>query len=140
MTPLKFSHLGIAVADMELAVLSYKELFGYGVLSGPDDDPVQKVTVCFIGTGIPGDIKIELVAPLGDESPVNVMLAKGIGIYHTCYEVDQIEETIAYVRTRGCIVVSNPVPAVAFDGRRIAWFYTPSRQLIEVVESCKGRK
>jgi methylmalonyl-CoA/ethylmalonyl-CoA epimerase len=34
-----------------------------------------------------------------------------------------------------CIVVAKPVPAVAFQGRRIAWIYTPSRQLFEIVEA-----
>jgi methylmalonyl-CoA/ethylmalonyl-CoA epimerase len=121
---------------MEQALLSYKEIFGYSPLSGPYSDPIQKVTVCFVGTGIPGDPSFELVVPFGDESPVNRILKQGIGTYHTCYEVDHIEETIAYVRSKGCIVVSNPVPAVAFDGRRIAWFYTPTRQLVEVVERC----
>lgn len=140
MTLLKFSHIGIAVTNMEQALLSYKEIFGYNVLSGPYDDPIQKVTVCFIGTGNPGDILIELVVPLGDESPINKMLAKGIGTYHTCYETEQIDEMLAYVRTKSCIIVSNPVPAVAFEGRRIAWFYTPTRQLVEIVERCTNRK
>ncbi len=137
---LKFSHIGIAVPNMEQALLSYKEIFGYDKLSGPYDDPIQKVSVCFVGTGVPGDIPVELVAPLGDDSPVNKMLSKGIGAYHSCYEVDQIEETLAYVRAKGCIIVSNPVPAVAFEGCRIAWFYTPTRQLVEVVERCTTRK
>lgn len=139
MTSLKFSHIGVAVADMERSVQSYKEIFGYQVISGPCNDPIQKVTVCFVGTGIPGDIVVELVAPLGNESPVNSMLLKGIGTYHTCYEVDQLEEAIAHVRAKGCIIVSNPVSAVAFNGSRIAWFYTPTRQLVEIVERGKGR-
>ena len=131
---LRFSHLGVAVPDIGQALSVYQEIFGYIVLSGPFDDPVQRVSVLFIGTGIPGDLIIELVAPLGPDSPVNGPLAKGAGAYHVCYEVDDIDQTLADVRARGCVVLSRPVPAVAFEGRRIAWFYTPARQLVEVVE------
>jgi methylmalonyl-CoA/ethylmalonyl-CoA epimerase len=80
-------------------------------------------------------IQIELVAPLGDDSPVNRLLSKGGGAYHTCYAVDDIEQAIAQARTNGCLLVSGPSPAVAYGGKRIAWLYTPTRQLFEVVES-----
>ena len=132
---LRFSHLGVAVADIEHALCVYQEVFGYIVLSGPFDDPIQRVSVCFIGTGDPDDLIIELVSPLGNaDSPVNKILAKGIGAYHVCYQVDDIDQTLSHVRARGCIVISRPVPAVAFDGRQIAWFYTPTRQLVEILE------
>jgi methylmalonyl-CoA/ethylmalonyl-CoA epimerase len=81
-----------------------------------------------------GDLPIELVAPAGDDSPVKKLLEKGIGTYHLCYEVDDIGEALEHVRSQGCLVVSEPVSAVAFEGRRIAWFYTPTRQLTELVE------
>jgi methylmalonyl-CoA/ethylmalonyl-CoA epimerase len=131
---LRFSHIGVAVPSIRQAITTYQDIFCYVVLSGPFDDPVQHVSVCFIGTGEPGDLTIELVAPLDDNSPVTKVLAKGIGAYHVCYEVDDIEAALEYVRSQGCIVVSRPVPATAFKGKRIAWFYTPTRQLVELVE------
>jgi methylmalonyl-CoA/ethylmalonyl-CoA epimerase len=131
---LRFSHIGVAVPSISQALATYQAIFGYVVLSGPFDDPVQHVSVCFLGTGEPGDLTIELVAPLGDNSPVSQVLAKGIGAYHICYEVDEIEAALEYVRSQGCLVVSKPVPATAFAGKRIAWFYTPTRQLVELVE------
>ena len=134
MTSLRFSHMGVAVPSLEQALTTYQELFGYTVCSGPFDDPVQRVSVCFLKTGDLGEPTLELVAPNGKDSPVDQVLAKGIGAYHLCYEVDNIESALDYVRSKGCIVISKPVPAVAFEGRRIAWFYTPTRQLIELVE------
>lgn len=136
----KLSHIGVAVPDMEKALVLYREIFGYEILSGPYDDPIQKVSVCFVGSGVAGDIPVELVVPLGDDSPVNRILMKGIGAYHSCYEVDQIDKTLAYVRAKGCVVVSNPVAATAYEGRRIAWFYTPTHQLVEIVERCKKKE
>ena len=134
MPSLRFSHIGVAVPSIGPALDMYQAIFGYVVLSGPFDDPVQHVSVCFLGTGEPGALTIELVAPLSDKSPVSKVLAKGISAYHICYEVDEIEAALEYVRSKGCIVVSKPVPATAFAGKRIAWFYTPTRQLVELVE------
>ena len=134
MVPLKFSHIGVAVANLNAALAEYQKIFGYTVRSGPFIDPIQKASVCFIATSKDGDVPIELVAPAGDDSPVNKLLEKGISTYHLCYEVDDIGEALKHVRSQGCLVVSEPVPAVAFEGRRIAWFYTPTRQLTELVE------
>lgn len=131
----KLRHIGVAVPDIAAALPGYENVFGYRVLSGPVYDPVQNVHVCFIGSGDPAEPVIELVAPGSDQSPVSKILAKGIGAYHVCYEVADIEAALAEVRSKGCLVVSPPVPAVAFDGRRIAWFYTPTRQLIELLEA-----
>lgn len=131
---MKFSHLGVAVSSIEEALSVYQEVFGYKVLSGPFDDPIQRASVCFVGTGIPNDMIIEVVASLDENSPVSKMLTKGVSAYHLCYEVDDIDQALANVRAKGCIIISKPVPAVAFEGRRIAWFYTPTRQLVEVVE------
>ncbi|HLJ44830.1 MAG TPA: VOC family protein [Bryobacteraceae bacterium] len=129
-----FRHLGVAVESLDRAIPVYRELFGYQLVSGPYDDPLQKVSVCFLGREAPGDIVIELVAPLGDESPVRATLAKGGSAYHVCYEVPDIEKALDELRTKGCIIISKPVPAVAFNQRRIAWLYTPTRQLIEALE------
>lgn len=134
MTSLRFSHLGIAVSNIEKALSVYQELFGYTPVSGPFDDPIQKVSVCLVGTDVPGNPVIELVAPVDDDSPVSKMLARGVGAYHVCYEVDDIDQTLRDVRAKGCVVVTEPVPAIAFEGRRVAWFYTPTRQLVEIVE------
>jgi methylmalonyl-CoA/ethylmalonyl-CoA epimerase len=135
MVNLKFSHIGMAVANMDAAIASYQKIFGYTVCSGPFRDPVQKVSVCFLSRNGNSDVSIELVTPEGGDSPVNTILGKGISAYHLCYEVEDISEAIKHVRSQGCLVLGDPVGAVAFQGRRIAWFYTPTRQLTELVES-----
>lgn len=133
MVALKFNHIGVAVPAIAQAVESYRAIFNYSVLSGPFEDPIQKVSVCFMGSG-GGDVTIELVEPLSEDSPVSRALAKGIGAYHVCYEVRDLEQAMAHVRANGCLLLGKPVPAVAFGGRHIAWFYTPARQLVELVE------
>lgn len=132
-------HLGVAVADMDRAIELYRSLLGLRLLDGPYDDPIQRVRVCFLGTGQGRDAVIELISPVPGEppeqSPIHQYLKKELGAYHICYEVREIEQTIAEMRSKGCLVVSQPVPAVAFSGRRIAWLFLPTRHLIELVES-----
>lgn len=131
----RFHHLGVAVPDIPKALPIYKDLFGYELTSGPFEDPIQKVTVCFIRRNVPGDMTIELVAPLGEDSPIRRTLQAGLSAYHVCYEVNDMDATIKQLTAKKCIVLSAPVPAVAFDLRRIAWISTPTRQLIELLEN-----
>ena len=114
----------------------YESLFGYQLVSGPFDDPIQNVSVCFLGRDNPGDISIELIAPLGEESPVHRTLTKGgNSAYHACYQAPDLDRTIDHFVSKGCVLISKPVPAVAFAGRRIAWLILPTRQIIELVEA-----
>lgn len=129
-------HVGVAVSELDPAAAMLAKLFGYKVVSGPFDDPIQKVTVNFLKASGDDPAEIELIAPLTEDSPVRAMLSKGAGAaYHLCLETNDIEGALAHVKSQGCIIVSKPAPAVAFGGRRIAWFYTPTRQLFELVEA-----
>jgi methylmalonyl-CoA/ethylmalonyl-CoA epimerase len=132
--PFSFQHLGVAVQSLEQALPVYESLFGYKLISGPFSDPIQRVSVCFLQTAQPGGITIELVEPLGDQSPIRKTLQNGGGAYHMCYEVADLDQSLQRIVEQGCVMVSRPAPAVAFENRRIAWFYTPTRQLIELVE------
>lgn len=132
----KLLHVGVAVPSIEAATDSLTALFGYRVISGPFDDPIQKVTVNFLTQSDSDLVEIELISPLTLDSPVQSMLKKGGGGgYHLCFQTTDIEAALQHAKDNGCIIVSQPVPAVAFQGRRIAWFYTPARQLFELVEA-----
>jgi methylmalonyl-CoA/ethylmalonyl-CoA epimerase len=133
----RFAHLGVAVPDLDRSLSDYRDLFGYALVSGPFEDPIQKVRVCFTARHA-GDPSLELIAPLTADAPVQRLLRSGGGAYHVCYEVDDLEAALAEVRGKRCLIISGPVPAVAFGGRRIAWFYTPARQLVELVEREAG--
>ena len=132
----KLRHVGVAVPSLNPATDTLSTLFGYRVISGPFDDPIQKVSVNFLTQSDNDVAEIELIAPLGQDSPITAMLAKsGGGAYHLCFETSDIEQALVHAKDNGCIVISGPVPAVAFNGRRIAWIYTKSRQLFELVEA-----
>jgi methylmalonyl-CoA/ethylmalonyl-CoA epimerase len=132
----KLRHVGVAVPSLGPTTETLSTLFGYRVVSGPFDDPIQKVSVNFLTTSDNDTAEIELIAPLSEDSPITSMLAKsGGGAYHLCFETSDIDQALVHAKNNGCMIVSPPVPAVAFGGRRIAWIYTRSRQLFELVEA-----
>ena len=132
----KLRHVGVAVPSLGPTTEMLSALFGYKVISGPFDDPIQKVTVNFLAQSDQDVAEIELIAPLTEDSPITSMLAKGGGAaYHLCFETSDIDQAIVHAKNNGCILLGHPVPATAFQGRRIAWIYTRSRQLFELVEA-----
>jgi methylmalonyl-CoA/ethylmalonyl-CoA epimerase len=129
-----FHHVGLAVRDMKTAIPAYKNLFGYELISGPFDDPIQKVSVSFLSRG-QGDPVLELVAPLGADSPIARILKKaGGGPYHICYQVPDIKAAIEHLTENGSMLVSGPVPAVAFQMKEIAWVMTDVDLLVELLQ------
>jgi methylmalonyl-CoA/ethylmalonyl-CoA epimerase len=128
-----FHHVGLAVRDLPNAIRLYEELFGYKLVSGPFDDPIQKVSVCFLSRG-QGDPLLELVAALGTNSPILGTLKKGGGPYHICYQVSNIRAAVEVLREKGSIALSEPAPAVAFEMREIAWVMTDADLLVELVQ------
>ena len=96
-------------------------------------DPTQRVKVSFLS--LPGtDVQMELVEPAGEQSPVRAFLEKGGGLHHICYEVNDCDQTMAAMKSRGAMIVRRPQPAVAFEGRRIAWLLTAEKLLLELLE------
>ena len=142
----RLHHVGLAVAEFEPALEFLTGFLGYRAVLGPFDDPIQKVRVLFLTAAAPAvsaesgpasePAELELVAPLTADSPIRSMLAKsGGGTYHSCFETADLDGALDDARAQGCVVVSMPAPAVAFEGRRIAWIYTPTRLLVELVEA-----
>lgn len=99
-------------------------------------DPIQRVEICFLKRpSAPDEPVLELVAPVGEDSPIEKVLERGGGVYHVCYEVEALEEALKEARAANCVLISGPDPAVAFGGRRIVWLYTPAGFLVELVET-----
>jgi methylmalonyl-CoA/ethylmalonyl-CoA epimerase len=126
-------HIGIAVWNLESALRNYETLLDYRLIAGPVSDPIQNVSVCFLSRG-EEDTVLELVAPLGPDSPVDRTLKKGGGPYHICYQVSDINAAIRHFTGQGSLLLSGPVPAVAFEMREIAWLMTESHLLVELVQ------
>jgi methylmalonyl-CoA/ethylmalonyl-CoA epimerase len=128
--------MGFVVADIAAAMPKFVRSLGATWDSQIFADPNQKVKVAFL-TIRPGDPQVELVEPDGDDSPVLRFLnEKGGGLHHACYEISNLEQELSDFRSRGSLIVKRSKPAVAFQGRRIAWVLTPEKFLVELLEDC----
>ena len=135
---LRLRHIGMAVPDLAPTADLLGQLLGYQRISGPFHDPIQRVDVIFLAASPTDPAQNEPIAPTSEDSPVRSLLAKGgASAYHLCFETTDIDRALEHARTLGCVLLSGPVPAVAFAGRRIAWLYTPTRQLFELVEAAE---
>ena len=129
---LNFHHIGIACRDIEKTKAFYLQ---QGYTATPTvEDPLQHVRISFLDKA--GGPRLELLAPIGDQSPVARTLAtSGVTPYHICYEVPDLEEAIATLRSQRFLLVNGPVPACALDNRRIAFLFQKNTGLIELLES-----
>ena len=130
----RFHHLGVACRDLDREFDSWERL-GYRAEGGAFHDPIQKVHGRFI-VG-PGP-RLELLAPAGPGSPVDGVLDRGGKIYHQGFEAFGFDAALADLQTSGARLVAPPAPAVAFDGRRIAFLMTNTLNLIEIIETLHG--
>jgi methylmalonyl-CoA/ethylmalonyl-CoA epimerase len=128
-------HVGIVVASIDAAALSYEKMLDVRVTSGPFVDSLQQVRVVFLAGGKQGEAAIELVEPTSATSPVAAFLKRGGGMHHVCYVTKDLDRRLTELRALGALLVRPPVPAVAFQNRCIAWIYTPQRQLVELLEA-----
>jgi len=130
---LRLHHMGFVVADIVTAMPAFVRSMAAEWDGQIFEDPLQKAKVAFMTTR-PGDAQIELVQPVGENSPVQRFLLQGGGMHHLCYEVASLEAELASFRSRGAAIASRPKPAVAFGGRRIAWVITSEKFLVELLE------
>jgi methylmalonyl-CoA/ethylmalonyl-CoA epimerase len=129
---LSLHHVGVLVTDIKEAVLHYLRL-GYEAKSEIVHDPTQTVYAQFLR--LPGDdVYLELISPDRPDSKVGSALKKGGGLNHICYSTGNIDEECQRLCSAGLFLVSPPVPAIAFPGRRIAWLRGADRVLVELLE------
>lgn len=97
-------HIGVAVEDLEAAVALYSETLGMP-LQHREVVSEQGVEAVLMGVG---DSHVELLSPLGDETPVGRFLAKrGPGIHHTAYRCADVAATIEECRARGLRLIDE---------------------------------
>jgi len=127
-------HLGFVVASIS----SVGQAFAASMSAHWDGDvihdPIQRVRVAFFYPIDSRNPVFELVEPASETSPVSNFLKKRGGLHHVCYEVDELEIALDNARHEGWAIASLPAPAVAFHGRRIAWVYSKTRLLVELLE------
>lgn len=117
----KLNHVAIAVTDMDAAVALYRDTLGAKV-SAAVDQPDHGVVTVFVE--LPGT-KIELLTPLGDNSPIAGFLAKNKsgGIHHICYEVADINAARDKLLADGMRILGSGEPRIGAHGKPILFLH-----------------
>ncbi len=125
-------HVGVAVKNLEEAINVYRDVLGFKLL-GVHVLEDRKVRIAFLSTG--GETQIELLEPLGGDSPVAKFLEnRGEGIHHIAVKVDDIEGVLEDFKKRGVVLVDEK-PRAGAEGRKIAFIHPKSTKgvLLELV-------
>ena len=117
----RLNHVAIAVADLAAASERYREMLGAQV-SAPQALPEHGVTVAFVE--LP-NTKIELLEPLGENSPIAAFLAKNPsgGMHHLCCEVDDIRAARDRLVSEGARVLGDGEPRIGAHGKPVLFLH-----------------
>lgn len=117
----RLNHVAIAVPDLDAARAMYRDIFGARV-SEPLDLPEHGVTTVFVDLG---NTRIELLHPLGADSPIAGFLARqpAGGIHHLCYEVADIRAARDRLRAAGMRVLGDGEPRPGAHGRPVLFLH-----------------
>jgi methylmalonyl-CoA/ethylmalonyl-CoA epimerase len=117
----RLNHVAIAVPDLIAASALYRDTLGAKV-NPPQDEPDHGVTVVFIE--LP-NTKIELLYPLGENSPIQGFLDKNPsgGIHHICYEVEDILAARDKLEAAGARVLGSGEPKIGAHGKPVLFLH-----------------
>ena len=117
----RLNHVAIAVPDLAAAAALYRDTLG-ATVSAPVDLPEHGVSTVFVALS---NAKIELLHPLGDDSPIANFLARnpGGGVHHVCYEVDDILAARDRLRAGGARVLGDGEPAIGAHGKPVLFLH-----------------
>ena len=117
----RLNHVAIAVPDLAAASKLYAGTLGAAV-SAPVPQPEHGVTVVFVSLA---NTKIELLEPLGAESPVAAFLGRNPagGVHHICYEVDDILAARDRLKAAGARVLGDGEPKIGAHGKPVLFLH-----------------
>ena len=125
-------HIGVAVADLDAAIAIHRDTYGMPL--------VHRETIESQGVEAPlldvGESHVELLAPLGDDTPVGKFLAKrGPGLHHVAYQVDDIEAVLRRLRDQGIRLIDES-PRTGIRQSQVAFLHPSSSGgvLTEIVQ------
>ena len=117
----KLNHIAIAVPDLAKAADVYRDMLGAEV-SAAVPQPEHGVTTVFIT--LP-NTKVELIAPLGDHSPIAKFLQRNPdgGMHHLCYEVADIRAARDALKAAGARILGDGEPKVGAHGKPVLFLH-----------------
>jgi methylmalonyl-CoA epimerase len=131
----KIDHIGIAVSDLERAIPLWRDVLGLPY-EGRERVETEGTEVAFFRIG---EVRIELVAPLGEGTPVAKFLAKrGEGVHHLCFAVDDVAARLEALKDKKVpLIDEHPKPGA--HGCQVAFVHPKglSGVLLELSQPAK---
>jgi methylmalonyl-CoA/ethylmalonyl-CoA epimerase len=117
----RLNHVAIAVPDLEQAATLYRQILGARV-SAAMPQPKHGVSVVFVELG---NTKIELLHPLGEDSPIAAFLGRNPagGIHHICYEVEDILAARDKLKASGARVLGDGEPKIGAHDKPVLFLH-----------------
>jgi methylmalonyl-CoA epimerase len=132
----RIDHIGVAVEEIEPSLELYRDNFELRVAHR---EVVQEQGVEAVLLDI-GENHVELLAPLGPDTPVGRFLAKkGPGLHHVAYQVSDIDATLGALKRAGLALIDEQ-PRIGIRGSRVAFMHPAATVgvLTEIVEPAAG--
>jgi methylmalonyl-CoA/ethylmalonyl-CoA epimerase len=132
----RIDHIGVAVEEIDPALELYRKRFGL-VLTHREVVEEQGVEAVLLDVG---ENHVELLAPLGPQTPVGKFLARqGPGLHHIAYQVPDIDATLAVLKQAGLDLIDQQ-PRIGIRGSRVAFLHPRATAgvLTEIVEPAAG--
>jgi methylmalonyl-CoA epimerase len=132
----RIDHIGVAVEDIDAAIALYQGSFGME-LAHRETVESQGVEAVLLDVG---DGHVELLAPLGPDTPVGKYMAKnGAGLHHVAYAVDDIDAVLQQIAAAGVGLIDSE-PRTGIRDSRVAFLHPRSTGgvLTEIVEPAGG--
>ena len=135
----KLNHVGVATPSIDAAVALYRDVLGATSITEKWAMEEQGVWVCFVN--LPNS-QIELIEPLGENSPLKGFLAKNPagGQHHVCFEVEDILAARDEMRAKGATVLGTGEPRIGAHGTPVIFVHPKDMGgvLTEIMETPKG--
>lgn len=134
---LAFDHIGVVVRDLSEGRRQIEATLPIVAVSPAYADEGLGVSVQFFRDA--SGVVFELIAPLGDASPVANTLGQSHRLNQLAYRCGDIEAAAVSLRRARAVPLGPPAPAVAFGGARVQFFWSPLGHVIELVETQEPR-
>ncbi|WP_027005095.1 methylmalonyl-CoA epimerase [Conexibacter woesei] len=132
----RIDHVGVAVEDLDASIALYEKTYNMKLVHREvvEEQGVEAVLLDV------GENHVELLAPLGPDTPVGKFLAKkGPGIHHVAYQVEDIDSALSSLKESGLRLIDE-TPRIGIRGSRVAFLHPAASGgvLTEIVEPAAG--
>lgn len=132
----RIDHVGVAVEDLDASIALYEKTYNMTLVHREvvEEQGVEAVLLDV------GENHVELLAPLGPDTPVGKFLAKkGPGIHHVAYQVQDIDSVLSSLKEQGLRLIDE-TPRIGIRGSRVAFLHPAASGgvLTEIVEPAAG--